>query len=130
MNEVVEAAVAGASLAAGAAIWLLAGYLIQRFAFRNPEPTYAIVFATSLSASMLLFSFVALLTFHIRNNAGAANGLVHTVDQITTVNRSLGQGFRAIPKRGRVYSMRWANGMFALAHQRPHDGRKPRHRDL
>ena len=47
MNEVVEAAVAGASLAAGAAIWLLAGYLIQRFAFRNPEPTYAIVFAKS-----------------------------------------------------------------------------------
>ena len=36
MNEVMEAAVAGASLAAGAAIWLLAGYRIQRFAFRNP----------------------------------------------------------------------------------------------
>ena len=80
MNEVVEAAVAGASLAAGAAIWLLAGYLIQRFAFRNPEPTYAIVFATSLSASMLLFSLVALLTFHIRyDNPGAADGLVQTV---------------------------------------------------
>jgi hypothetical protein len=68
MNEVVEAAVAGASLAAGAAIWLLAGYLIQRFAFRNPEPTYAIVFATSLTASILLFSLLALLTFHIRYN--------------------------------------------------------------
>jgi hypothetical protein len=80
MNEVMEAAVAGASLAAGAAIWLLAGYLIQRFAFRNPEPTYAIVFATSLSASMLLFSFVALLTFHIRyNNPSATSGLLHTV---------------------------------------------------
>ena len=48
------------------AIWLLAGYLIQRFAFRNPEPTLAVVFATSLSASMLLFSLVALLTFHVR----------------------------------------------------------------
>ena len=60
MNDgVVEAAIAGASLAAGAAIWLLAGYLIQRFAFRNPRPTYAIVFATSLSASMLLFSLVS-----------------------------------------------------------------------
>jgi hypothetical protein len=42
MNEVVEASIAGASLAVGAAIWLLAGYLIQRLAFRNPEPTYAI----------------------------------------------------------------------------------------
>ena len=31
----VEAAVAGATLAAGAAIWLLVGYLIQRFAFRK-----------------------------------------------------------------------------------------------
>ena len=30
MNEVVEASIASASLAAGAAIWLLAGYLIQR----------------------------------------------------------------------------------------------------
>jgi hypothetical protein len=80
MNEVVEAAVAGASLAAAAAIWLLAGYLIQRFAFRNPEPTYAIVFATSLTASMLLFSLLALLTFHIRyNSPGAASGLVQTV---------------------------------------------------
>jgi hypothetical protein len=66
MNEVVEAAVAGASLAAGAAIWLLAGYLIQRFAFRNPEPNSATVIATSMSISMLLFSLVALLTFHIR----------------------------------------------------------------
>ena len=64
MNEVVEAAVAGASLAAGAAIWLLVGYLIQRFAFRNPEPTYAIVFATSLTASMLLFSLGALMTIN------------------------------------------------------------------
>ena len=80
MNEVVGAAIAGVSLAAGGAIWLLAGYLIQRLAFRNPEPTYAIVFATSLSASMLLFSFVALLTFHIRyNNLGAADVLVKTV---------------------------------------------------
>jgi hypothetical protein len=80
MNEALEAAVAGASLAAGAAIWLLAGYLIQRFAFRNPEPTYAIVFATSLSASMLLFSLVALLTFHVRYSyPGVANGLVQVV---------------------------------------------------
>ena len=80
MNEVVGAAVAGASLAVGATIWLLAGYLIQRFAFRNPEPTYAIVFATSLSASMLLFSFVALLAFHIRyNKPSATSGLVHTI---------------------------------------------------
>ena len=80
MNEVLEAATAGATLAASAAIWLLAGYLIQRFAFRNPEPTYAIVFATSLSASMLLFSLVALLTFHVRYDyPGAGNGLVQTV---------------------------------------------------
>jgi hypothetical protein len=81
MNDgVVDAAIAGATLAVGAGIWLVAGYLIQRFAFRNPRPTYATVLATSMSASMLLFSFVALLTFHIRyNNPGAANGLVHTV---------------------------------------------------
>ena len=80
MNEVVVAAVAGASLAVGAAIWLLAGYLIQRFAFRNPQPTAGTVIATSLSASMLLFSFVALLTFHIRyNNLGAADVLIKTV---------------------------------------------------
>ena len=80
MNEVVEASIAGASLAAGAAIWLLAGYLIQRLAFRNPEPTYAIVFATSLSTSMLLFSLVALLTFYIRyDKPGSADGLVQTV---------------------------------------------------
>ena len=80
MNEVVAASIAGASLAAGAAIWLLAGYLIQRLAFRNPEPTYATVFATSLSTSMLLFSLVALLAFYIRyDNPGAADGLVQTV---------------------------------------------------
>jgi hypothetical protein len=65
MYEMVEAGIAGATFAAAAAIWLLAGYLIQRFAFRNPEPTYATVFATSLSASMLVFSLGALLTFHI-----------------------------------------------------------------
>jgi len=42
MNDgVVLAAIGGATLGAGAAIWLLAGYLIQRFAFRNPRPTYA-----------------------------------------------------------------------------------------
>ena len=80
MNEVVEAAIAGASLAACAAIWLMAGYLIQRVAFRNPEPTAGTVIATSLSASMLLFSLVALLTFHIRYNyPSAATGLVQTV---------------------------------------------------
>ena len=62
MNDgLVEAAIAGATFAAGAAIWLLAGYLIQRLAFRNPEPTAGTVFATSLGASMLLFSLVALL---------------------------------------------------------------------
>ena len=37
---------AGAILAAGAAIGLLVGYLIQRFAFGNPEPTYGTVLAT------------------------------------------------------------------------------------
>ena len=80
MNEIVEAAISGATLGVGVAIWLLAGYLIQRFAFRNPRPTYATVLATSMSASMLLFSFVALLTFHIRyNNLGAADVLVKTV---------------------------------------------------
>jgi hypothetical protein len=42
MNDgVVDAAIAGATLAVGAGIWLVAGYLIQRFAFRNPRPTYA-----------------------------------------------------------------------------------------
>ena len=66
MNEVVEAAVAGASLAAGAAIWLLVGYLIQRFAFRNPEPTAGTVIATSLSTSMLLLSLGALMTIQFR----------------------------------------------------------------
>jgi hypothetical protein len=62
---VVEAAIGGATLAA-AAIWLLAGYLIQRFAFRNPKPTYATILATSLAASMLLFSLGAFLAFHTR----------------------------------------------------------------
>ena len=66
MNEVVEAAVAGASLAAGLAIWLFAGYLIQRFAFRNPKPTAGTVIATSLSTSMLLFSLGALMTIQFR----------------------------------------------------------------
>ena len=76
----VEAETAGATLAAGAAIWLLVGYLIQRFAFGNPEPTYGTVLATSLSASMLLFALVALLAFHIGyDHHGAANGLVQTV---------------------------------------------------
>jgi hypothetical protein len=37
MNDVMEAGIAGATLGAGTAIWLLAGYLIQRFAFQNPE---------------------------------------------------------------------------------------------
>ncbi len=47
MNDgVVQAAIAGATLGAGAAIWLLAGYLIQRFAFRNPRPTAGTVLAT------------------------------------------------------------------------------------
>jgi predicted phage tail protein len=66
MNGTMEAAVNGAILGAGVAIWLIAGYLIQRFAFRNPRPTYATVLATSMSASMLLFSLGALLAFHIR----------------------------------------------------------------
>ena len=66
MNGIMEAAVNGAILAAGVAIWLVAGYLIQRFGFRNPEPHYATVFATSTAASMLLFSLVALLVFHMR----------------------------------------------------------------
>jgi hypothetical protein len=58
-----EAGIAGAALGAGTAIWLLAGYLIQRFAFRNPEPTAGTVLATSMSVSMLLLSLGALLTF-------------------------------------------------------------------
>jgi hypothetical protein len=69
MNDgLVQAAIGGATLGAGAAIWLLVGYLIQRFAFRNPRPTAGTVLATSMSASMLLFSLVALLTFHMRYN--------------------------------------------------------------
>jgi hypothetical protein len=81
MNDgLVQAAIGGATLGAGAAIWLLVGYLIQRFAFRNPRPTAGTVLATSMSASMLLFSLVALLTFHMRYNyPGAANGLVQAV---------------------------------------------------
>ena len=66
MNGIREAAVNGAILGAGVAIWLVAGYLIQRFGFRNPEPNYATVIVTSTGASMLLFSLVALLVFHIR----------------------------------------------------------------
>jgi len=66
MNSILEAAVSGATLAVGVAIWLLAGYLIQRFAFRNPEPRSSTVIATSMSASMLLFSLVAIMSFHIR----------------------------------------------------------------
>ena len=67
MNDgVVEAAIGGATLAAGTAIWLFAGYLIQRVAFRNPKPTHATILATSLAASMLLFSLGALLAFHTR----------------------------------------------------------------
>ena len=66
MNGIMEAAVNGAILGAGVAIWLVAGYLIQRFGFRNPEPNYATVIATSTAASMLLFSLVALLVFHVR----------------------------------------------------------------
>ena len=66
MNGILEAAVNGAIFGAGVAIWLVAGYLIQRFGFRNPEPNYATVIATSTSASMLMFSLVAILVFHIR----------------------------------------------------------------
>jgi hypothetical protein len=66
MNGIMEAAVNGALLGAGVVIWVVAGYLIQRFGFRNPEPNYATVIATSTGASMLLFSLVALLVFHIR----------------------------------------------------------------
>jgi hypothetical protein len=66
MNDLVEAGIAGATLAAGAAIWLLAGYVIQRFGFRNPEPNYATVIATSTAASMLVFSLAALVVFHMR----------------------------------------------------------------
>jgi len=65
MNDgVVQAAIGGATL--GAAIWLLVGYLIQRFAFRNPRPTAGTILATSMSVSMLLFSLGALLASHIR----------------------------------------------------------------
>jgi hypothetical protein len=66
MNDVVDAGIAGATFAAGAAIWLLAGYLIQRFAFRNPEPSCATVLATSMSVSMLVFSLGALLALLVR----------------------------------------------------------------
>jgi hypothetical protein len=67
MNDgIVEAAIGGASLGAGFAIWLCAGYLIQRFAFRNPKPTTGTVVATSLSASMLLFSLSALMSVQFR----------------------------------------------------------------
>ena len=66
MNGITESAVDGAIFGAGVAIWLVAGYLIQRFGFRNPEPNYATVIATSTGASMLLFSLVALLVFHMR----------------------------------------------------------------
>ena len=66
MNETMEAAVNGAILGAGVAIWLVAGYLIQRFAFRNPEPTLRNRLCDIYSASMFLFSLVALLAFHIR----------------------------------------------------------------
>ena len=67
MNDgVVEAAIAGATFGVVVAIWLIAGYLIQRFVFRNPEPTAGTVLATSMSASMLMFSLGALLAFHIR----------------------------------------------------------------
>ena len=66
MGDMTEAAIAGATFGAAAAVWLLAGYLIQRFAFRNPQPTYGTVFATSISASMLLFSLGALATFQFR----------------------------------------------------------------
>jgi hypothetical protein len=64
-DEVVKAAIGGATFAVGGAIWLLAGYLIQRFAFRNPAPTAGSVIA-SLSASMLLFSIGALVTLQFR----------------------------------------------------------------
>ena len=67
MNDgLIEAAIAGATFATAAAMWLLAGYLIQRFAFRNPEPTAGIVVATSLVVSMLMFSLVALLMSYSR----------------------------------------------------------------
>jgi hypothetical protein len=67
MNDgIVEAAIGGALLAIGFAIWLLAGYLNQRFAFRNPTPTTGTVVATSLSASMLLFSLGALMSVQFR----------------------------------------------------------------
>jgi hypothetical protein len=67
MNDrILEAAIGGASLATGLAIWLLVGYLIQRFAFRNPKPTAGTVVATSLSTSMLLFSLGALATIQFR----------------------------------------------------------------
>ena len=65
MNGVVEAAISGATLAAAVAIWILVGYLIQQFAFRNPEPSHATILTTSMGASMLLFSLGA-LAFHIR----------------------------------------------------------------
>jgi hypothetical protein len=79
LNEVVEAAIAGSTLAVGGVIWLLAGYLIQRFLFQNPAPTAGSIIATSLSASMLLFSLVALLTFHVRYNYLGAADVVHTI---------------------------------------------------
>jgi hypothetical protein len=67
MNDVMEAGIAGAALGAGTAIWLLAGYLIQRFAFRNPEPTAGTVLATSMSVSMLVFSLGALLALLVHS---------------------------------------------------------------
>jgi hypothetical protein len=65
-DGLIEAAIAGVTFAAAAAIWLLAGYLIQRFVFRNPQPTAGTVLATSMGTSMLLFSLGSLLAFHIR----------------------------------------------------------------
>jgi hypothetical protein len=55
MNGVVEAAISGATLAAAVAIWILVGYLIQRFAFRNPEPSHATILATSMALRCCCF---------------------------------------------------------------------------
>jgi hypothetical protein len=66
MNGIMEAAVSGATLGVGVAIWLLAGYLIQRIMFRNPAPRSSTIVTTSMTASMLLLSLFAMLTFHTR----------------------------------------------------------------
>jgi RsiW-degrading membrane proteinase PrsW (M82 family) len=57
--KVLEATIIGAICAAGLVAWAGAGYLIQRYLLRNPNPGGAQVILTAMAVTMAGFAIVS-----------------------------------------------------------------------